>query len=169
MLTRRTVLKKALKAAAGLTMAAGVPCLADVSPLLRLSLAKIEPVPVPDNFIGLGYEMSSVAPLGLLSPSNHIYVELVRGLGPAGVLRVGGIVADYTRYEPNGTIVAERQNTVITRASVEQFAAFLRKTDWSAIWSVNFAQGTVDQAMKKRGPYPKFLAPISWRLRSVTR
>jgi hypothetical protein len=132
MLTRRTVLKKGLKAAAGLTMAAGVPCLADATPLLTLRLTKTEPVPVQDDFIGLGYEMSSVAPLGLLSPSNHIYVDLVKGLGPAGVLRVGGIVADYTRYEPNGTIAADRQNTVITRASVEQFAAFLNKIGWRA-------------------------------------
>ena len=149
MLTRRTVLKNGLKAAAGLTMAAGVPCLADATPLLKLSLAKTDPVPVPDDFIGLGYEMSSVAPLGLLSPSNHIYVDLVKGLGPAGVLRVGGIVADYTRYEPNGTITAERQNTVITRASVEQFAAFLNKIGWRAIWSVNFAQGTIDEAIEE--------------------
>ena len=36
--------------------------------------------------------MSSVAPLGLLSAENHPYVELVKRLGPAGVLRVGGIV-----------------------------------------------------------------------------
>jgi hypothetical protein len=149
MLTRRTVLKNGLKAAAGLTMAAGVPCLADATPLLKLSLAKTDPVPVQDDFIGLGYEMSSVAPLGLLSPSNHIYVDLVKGLGKAGVLRVGGIVADYTRYEPNGTIAADRQNTVITRASVEQFAAFLNKIGWRAIWSVNFAQGTIDEAIEE--------------------
>jgi hypothetical protein len=159
MLTRRTVLKKALKAAAGLTMAAGVPCLADATSFLSLSLAKADPVPVPDDFIGLGYEMSSVAPLGLLSPSNRNYVELIRGLGPAGVLRVGGIVADYTRYEPNGTIVAERQNTVITRASVEQFAAFLRKIGWSAIWSVNFAQGTLDQAIEEARAVFEILGP----------
>ena len=106
-------------------------------------------MPVQDDFIGLGYEMSSVAQLGLLSPSNHIYVDLVKGLGPAGVLRVGGIVADYTRYEPNGIIVADRQNTVITRASVEQFAAFLNKIGWRAIWSVNFAQGTIDEAIEE--------------------
>ena len=149
MLTRRIVLKNGLKAAAGLTMAAGIRCLADVAPPVRLSLAKIDPVPIPDNFIGFGYEMSSVAPLGLLSPSNHIYIDLVKGLGPAGVLRVGGIVADYTRYEANGTIAADRQNTVITRASVEQFAAFLNKTGWRAIWSVNFAQRTIDEAVEE--------------------
>ena len=91
--------------------------------------------------------MSSVAPLGLLSADNHRYVRLVRGLGPEGVLRVGGIVANYTRYEPNGTIAADRENTVITRASLEQFAVFLTKIGWKAIWSVNFAQGSIDDAV----------------------
>ena len=63
------------------------------------------------------------------------------------MLRVGGIVANYTKYEPNGTIKAERQDTVITRASLEQFGGFLKKTGWQTIWSVNFAQGTIEEAV----------------------
>jgi hypothetical protein len=110
-------------------------------------LSTAAPVKLPGNFIGLGYEMSSVARPGLLSASNQRYVELIKGLGPEGVLRVGGIVADYTRYEPNGTAIAQRQNTVITRASLEQFGGFLEKTGWKAILSVNFAQGSLADAI----------------------
>ena len=36
---------------------------------------------------------------------------------------------------------------MITRASLEQFSRFLRKTGWQAIWSVNFAQGTIEEAV----------------------
>lgn len=90
--------------------------------------------------------MSSVATVGLLNVDNHRYVNLIKGLGPAGVLRVGGIVADYTRYEANGTSSAERQNTVITRADLHRFGEFLKSTGWSAIWSVNFAQGRIEDA-----------------------
>lgn len=97
--------------------------------------------------MGLGYEMSSVASPGLLSVDNQRYVDLIRSLGPAGVLRVGGIVADYSRYEADGTAKAERQDTVVTRASLEQFGAFLRKVGWSAVWSVNFAQGSIEDAV----------------------
>jgi hypothetical protein len=147
MLTRRALLGDALKISAGLALDPGAHGFADAGPLLTLRLSKAAPVNIPANFIGLGYEMSSVAPLGLLSASNHRYVELIRGLGPEGVLRVGGIVADYTRYEPSGTISAERQNTVITRRSLEQFGAFLRKIGWSAIWSANFAQGSLEDAV----------------------
>jgi len=119
------------------------------APTIELRLADSNSVPVSENFTGLGYEMSSVAPIGLLSASNRRYVELIKGLGSQGVIRVGGIVADYTRYEPNGTISADRQNTVITRASLDQFAEFLRKIGWSAIWSVNFAQGKMQDAVEE--------------------
>ena len=114
---------------------------------------------VPANFTGLGYEMSSVATPGLLSVDNHRYVELIKGLGPQGVLRVGGIVADYTRYDANGTASAERQNTVITRARLEQFGAFLRKIGWSAIWSVNFAQGSIEDAVAEARAVAEVLGP----------
>jgi hypothetical protein len=96
---------------------------------------------LPADFIGLGYEMSSVAAPGLLRPANDRYVKLVRGLGRNGVLRAGGIVANYTRYEPDGVTKAEKQDTVVTRESLEQFGAFLEKTGWSAIWSVKLRPG----------------------------
>ena len=117
------------------------------------------PVHLPDDFVGLGYEMSSVATPGLLSASNHRYVELIRNLGSAGVLRVGGIVADYTRYVPHGTAVAERQNTVITRAGVEEFGAFLKTIGWRTIWSVNFAQGSLEDAIVEARAVAEVLGP----------
>src|SRR5215472_2578552 len=116
----------------------------DSSDTPRLSGAAVS---VSSDFIGLGYEMSSVATPGLLSVDNHRYVNLIKGLGPAGVLRAGGIVADYTRYEANGTSKTERQNTVITRTDLQRFGEFLKETGWSAIWSVNFAQGSIEDAI----------------------
>jgi hypothetical protein len=126
---------------------------------IKLKLSGGPPVAVPANFTGLGYEMSSVATAGLLSADNHRYVELIKGLGPQGVLRVGGIVADYTRYDANGTAIAERQNTVITRARLEQLGAFLRKIGWSAIWSVNFAQGSIEDAVAEARAVVEVLGP----------
>src|SRR5580704_19555609 len=123
MLTRRKLLRNTMKISAGLALGRNAISFADITPPLTLKLSHASPVAVPAHFTGLGYEMSSVAPLGLLSETNHRYVELIKGLGPEGVIRVGGIVANFTRYEPNGTIAAERQNTVITRASLDQFAA----------------------------------------------
>ena len=159
MLTRRTLLGNTLKISAGLALIPAVSGFAEENVLLTLKLSKTAPVAIPANFTGLGYEMSSVATPGLLSVTNHRYVELIKGLGSKGVLRAGGIVANYTRYQPNGTSVAERQNTVITRASLDQFAAFLRKIGWTAIWSVNFAQGSVQEAVEEARAVKDVLGP----------
>jgi len=149
MLTRRAVAARLLKACGALAMARGLSIGAEAKPTVSLNLAQSAPIEVPPNFTGLGYEMSSVATPDLLSPANHRYVELVRGLGREGVLRVGGIVANYTRYIPDGQARWDRQNTVITQAEIERFAAFLKAVGWSAIWSVNFAQGTISEAIEE--------------------
>lgn len=148
MLTRRTLLANVLKLSAGLGLF-NVCSFAWPEPPLTLRLTGDTPVNLPANFTGLGYEMSSVASPGLLSVHNRRYLELVKGLGPAGVLRIGGIVSDYTRYEPNGPVAAEPKNTVITRADLEQFAEFLGASGWRAIWSLNFAQGSLADAVEE--------------------
>jgi hypothetical protein len=159
MLTRRAFLRETLKASASLAIAPAAMGSAQTSSALSLKLTNAAPIEIPPNFTGLGYEMSSIATPNLLSPSNHRYVELIKGLGPQGVLRAGGIVANYTRYVPDGTAIAERQNTVITHANIEQFAAFLEKTGWTAIWSVNFAQGTIEQAVDEARAVSQILGP----------
>lgn len=147
MLTRRQVVKNTLKISAGLALQPSSRAFADSDSVVTLRLDNAAPVVVPANFTGLGYEMSSVASPGLLSAQNHPYVELIKGLAAKGVIRVGGIVADYSRYEANGKPLAEKQNTVITHKSLEQFAAFLRRIGWTAIWSVNFAKGGIEDAV----------------------
>lgn len=159
MLTRRTLLKNTINASAGMALIPSLRSFAATQPVLALKLVEAEPVKIPDNFTGLGYEMSSVATPGLLNVANDRYVRLVKGLGPEGVVRVGGIVADYTRYEPSGKAVNEPKNTVITRERLDQFNAFLMKVGWTAIWSVNFAQGTLDQAVEEARAVASALGP----------
>ena len=110
-MTRRSLLERILRLSAGFGLAHSAVGFSQESGTLSLRLSKTPPVPLPANFIGLGYEMSSVAQPGLLRVANHRYVDLIRTLGPSGVLRVGGIVANYTRYEPNGTVVAQPKDT----------------------------------------------------------
>lgn len=149
MLTRRAFAGNVLKMSAVMAMPSELLSAASADDTQELQLAPGSPIEIPANFTGLGYETLSVAAPGLLSPANHRYVELIRGLGSGGVLRVGGIVANYTRYVHNGTAANEPKNTVITRATLEQFAEFLHGVGWTAIWSVNFAQGTIEQAVQE--------------------
>lgn len=154
MLSRRTFLRSialpaGLATLPGLRTIAGSALVAQSSGTSQIILRRTAETPqaLSPDFIGLGYEMSSVATLGLLSPENERYVRLVKQLGKRGVLRVGGIVADYTRYVAEGTSSNDRHNTVINRQALEQFAAFLKEVNWTAIWSLNFAQGTLDEAV----------------------
>jgi hypothetical protein len=149
MQSRRTFCRNALKISAGIGLSTSRAAIAQAASTVPLRLGSGPPVEVPANFAGLGYEMSSVAAAGLLRASNQRYVELIRGLGPEGVLRVGGIVANYTSYISNGTSKSDRLNTVITQADIEGFAEFLDRTGWTTIWSVNFAQGSVAQATEE--------------------
>jgi hypothetical protein len=149
--------------AAGAAILSRIPPLhawTETTEVIAVRLADADPIAhVPSDFIGLGYEMSSAAKLGLLSVSNDRYVRLVRQLSDHGVFRIGGIVADHSRYEREGTISTEPTDTVVTRASLEQFAAFLRKTGWSAIWSVNFATGTPRNAVAEAKDVARILGP----------
>src|SRR5579864_1416926 len=66
---------------------------------------------IPSDFMGLGYEISSVARPGLLSAQNSVYVQLVRTLGARGVIRVGGNTADYASYSAKGQPLSSPEGT----------------------------------------------------------
>jgi len=144
MLTRRSLLRSALGLAAGLRL--GGSGQAGKQASLRLSPGALAPS-VPENFIGLGYEMSSAAQLGLLSAQNTEYVQLVRNLSSHGVFRFGGIVADFSSYALEGPVRTDPKNTVISQASLKQLRGFLDATGWTVIWSLNFGRGTLQQAI----------------------
>ena len=148
-MNRRTFILDTIKVTSGACLTHLLPACAQTGSPIVIKQALSPPVALPDNFIGLGYEMSSVARAGLLSASNEEYVRLVKGLGPQGVIRLGGIVADYARYDANGTARWDKQDTVITRANLVQFRKFLDAVGWRAIWSVNFAQGSLNDAVEE--------------------
>ncbi|MGA8029092.1 MAG: hypothetical protein WB992_18285, partial [Bryobacteraceae bacterium] len=75
---------------------------------------------IPADFIGLGYEISSVATPGLLSASNHSYVQLVRALGANGVIRVGGNTSDYSSFARDGASAAAPKATVVNEDNLRE-------------------------------------------------
>jgi hypothetical protein len=102
---------------------------------------------IPDDFIGLGYEVSSVSERGLLTGSNRAYVQFVRTLSPAGVIRIGGNTSDYAAWSPDGPAVSSPKATVVDRRGIRDLGTFLRATGWRLIWGFNLGRGTVDQAV----------------------
>jgi Glycosyl hydrolase family 79 C-terminal beta domain len=160
MLTRRALLRSTLGLTAGAVADLRLRGLAQAGKQasLRLSPGALAPL-VPENFIGFGYEMSSAAQLGLLSAQNTKYVQLVGNLSSHGVFRFGGIVADSSNYEPEGPVHTDPRNTVVSRARLMQLRGFLDATGWTAIWSLNFGRGTLQQAIVEARAVHSILGP----------
>ena len=105
---------------------------------------------IPPDFMGLGYEISSVARPGLLSGQNAVYVELVRTLGAKGVIRVGGNTADYASYSANGEPLSSpegKAGSVVNDAVLRDLETFLDATGWKLIWTLNLGNGTLENAI----------------------
>ena len=101
---------------------------------------------IPADFLGLGYEISSVSIPGSLSAKNTAYVELVRKLG-RGVVRVGGITADYASFAPQGQAVSTPKGSVVTLANLQDLGSFLHATGWQLIWALNLGTGQIADAV----------------------
>ncbi len=102
---------------------------------------------ISPDFLGLGYEISSVGRPGLLSRANSVYVQLVRTLGSRGVVRVGGNTADYARYSPAAQAVSSPFGTVVNDAVLQELGGFLQATGWKLIWALNLGRGSETEAI----------------------
>jgi hypothetical protein len=98
---------------------------------------------IPSDFVGLGYEISSVAIPDLLSARNRTYVELVRTLSPEGMIRVGGNTSDDASYAPTGQAVSAPKRTIVNDANFQELGTFLEATNWRLIWGLNL--GSTDE------------------------
>ncbi len=119
---------------------------------------------IPADFMGLGYEISSVARVGLLSGGDAVYVQLVRTLGAKGVIRVGGNTADYAKYagakyagaryagasdSPAGRAVSAPNGTVVNDRVLRDLGGFLQATGWRLIWGIDLGEGSVADAVEE--------------------
>jgi hypothetical protein len=107
---------------------------------------------IPTDFMGLGYEISSVARPGLLSAQNSVYVQLVRTLGTSGVIRVGGNTADYASYSATGQPLSSpegKAGSVVNDSVLRDLGSFLDATGWKLIWALNLGTGTLENAIEE--------------------
>ena len=155
-MNRRTFLKRAL----GSLPAAMLPsCFAsglqsmssDREVRVTLDSARTLAV-IPPDFIGLGYEISSIARPGLLSAQSSVYGQLVRTLGAHGVIRVGGNTSDYSSYSPSGQPLSSpegKAGSVVNDAVLRDLGSFLDATGWQLVWGLNLGNGTLENAIEE--------------------
>jgi hypothetical protein len=117
-------------------------------PMIAVRVRSGPPVArIPPDFLGLGYEISSVGRPGLLSRTDSVYVQLVQTLGSAGVLRVGGNTADYAHYSPAAQAASSPFETVVNDAVLQELGGFLQATRWKLIWALNLGRGSEANAI----------------------
>jgi len=103
----------------------------------------------PDNFLGFGYEISSVAVKGLLARKNHTLLQYYRNLGKEGVVRIGGNTADFASWSPEGQAVSAPKATVINRSVLADLGEFLHAIGWKLIWNLNLGSGSAESAAEE--------------------
>ena len=101
---------------------------------------------IATDFPGLGFEVSAVAVKGFFSADNQKYIQLVRTISPAGVIRIGGNTSDFSSWSPNENAVSLPKATVINKAAIDDLGGFLRATGWKLIWVLNVGTGTPESA-----------------------
>ena len=110
---------------------------------------------IAPDYMGLGYEISSVAVPGLLSARNKTYIQLVENLGrrkyseARGVIRIGGNTSDFSTYAPAGTPVSAPKATVVNEANLVELSGFLDALRWNLIWGLNLGDDKLDNAVEQ--------------------
>jgi len=110
---------------------------------------------IPPDYMGLGYEISSVAIPGLLSARNTPYVQLVKNLvrrepmSNHGVIRIGGNTSDFATYDAKGMPVSSPKASVVTEANLTELRSFLDALDWGLIWGLNLGSDKLDNAVEE--------------------
>jgi len=92
---------------------------------------------IPENFLGLSFETTGLVSGGIFSSENQSLISLIRGLGPRGVIRIGGNSSDRP---------ALRKGLTCNRAQIEQLSDFLSAIGWQRIYGLDLGSGKAKQA-----------------------
>src|SRR5437660_242085 len=114
--------------------------------------------PIAPDFIGLSYESAILNPGTYFAPDNATLLALLRALGSAGVLRIGGNTSERTVSGPAGAAVPD--GIVITPAAIDRLAATLRALGWKLIYGLNLARGTPEAAAEEAAYVARALGPL---------
>ena len=107
---------------------------------------------IASDFMGLGYETSSVARLGFLSAKTSVYVQLCRTLGLTGTIRDGGNTSEYASYAAFSRAFSSPETglgSIVNEAVPRDLGTFPNPPGWRLIWGLNLARGTVEGAVEE--------------------
>lgn len=127
---------------------------------------------IPLDFTGLSYETAQLANPAFFSAENKTLINLFRGLSPEGVLRLGGNTSEFTTWSPadltapspfeaTGPATHQHENipTVNTPRALKNLRDFLDATNWTLIYGLNAARGSIENAVAEAVAVHEILGP----------
>lgn len=132
---------------------------------------------VPEDFIGLSYEIQQLSDPSFFAPSNKGLIAQFRALAPHGVLRLGGNTSDVGWWKPTPetkqpplpanvvlrTPPGERSpmalSYAVTPEAVHNLRGFLDATGWSTFFGINLGTNTPERAAEEAVFVAKMLGP----------
>jgi hypothetical protein len=132
---------------------------------------------VPEDFIGLSYEIQQLSDPSFFAPSNTGLIAQFRALAPHGVLRLGGNTSDVGWWKPTPeskqpplpanvvlrTPPGERSpmalSYAVTPEAVRNLRGFLDATGWRTLFGINLGTSTPERAAEEAVFVAKTLGP----------
>ncbi len=127
---------------------------------------------VPDDFVGLSYEVQQLVDPSFFSGSNTGLIEQFKALSPNGVLRLGGNTSEFAwwkptpdSHEPTHPQTREvegepkAQYYAVTSEAVRNLAAFLKATGWTCLYGIGMGTNSPERAAEEAAFVANTLGP----------
>ena len=132
-------------------------------PLVTLKVpTDVEGPHMPDDFVGLSYEVQQLADPNFFAPSSTGLIDLFKALAPRGVLRLGGNTSEFAWWKtspdspepehPQTRVVEgepKSQYYAVTPESVQNLAGFLKATGWTCVYGIGMGTNTPERAAEE--------------------
>lgn len=109
------------------------------------------------NALGVSLETATLADPDFLRGGNSALVGLLRGLGPRGVLRLGGRSSDTALWQSTATAVSTPYTCSVDDAALARLASLLDACGWSLIYGIDFAHGSPQRAAAEAAAVQRLL------------
>jgi hypothetical protein len=117
---------------------------------------------MPEDFVGLSYEVRQLVDTAFFSAANTGLVEQFKALSPHGVLRLGGNTSEFAWWKPTPSspepthpptreVEGEPKADyyAVTAEAVRNLAAFLKATGWTCLYGINMGTNTPERAAEE--------------------
>jgi hypothetical protein len=114
---------------------------------------------MPQDFVGLSYEVQQLTDLSFFSPANTGLIAQFKALAKNGVLRLGGNTSEFGWFkatpdspEPEHPHIREvvgepkAKYYAVTAESVQRLAEFLKATGWTCLYGIGMGTNTPERA-----------------------